>query len=230
MMEVQATACDIRDRALAGAGAELIERAAGALPCLLRVRERFAAGRPLLGLRIAACLPVTPETANLVLTLSAAGADVALCGASPSSIDDAVAAALVEVHDVRTYAIEGEDAGTHRVHVAAALAHRPDLTMDAGAGLVAMLHRNGGRAVDRVVGGTEAAAAGAARLEAMARAGTLRYPIIAVEGAAADASLAAQALGAAHLARHGGRMRPAVHGLPAEIDRDLGRLSSEEGT
>ena len=183
-MEVQATGCDIRDRALAAAGEDLIEWAAREMPVLRMIRERFAAERPLQGLRVSACLHVTSETANLVLTLQAGGADVALCGSNPLSTNDAVAAALVELHDVKTYAIKGEDDSTYYMHIAAALAHRPDLTMDDGADLVTTLHRNGGRVLDRVVGGTEETTTGVIRLKAMAAQGKLRYPIIAVNEAA----------------------------------------------
>ena len=183
-MEVQATGCDIKDRGLARAGEDLIDWAAREMPVLRRIRERFAAERPLQGVRISACLHVTSETANLVLTLQAGGADVALCGSNPLSTNDAVAAALVELHEVKTYAIKGEDDSTYYTHIAAALAHRPDLTMDDGADLVTMLHRNGGRVLERVVGGTEETTTGVVRLKAMAAQKALRYPIIAVNEAA----------------------------------------------
>src|SRR5262245_14165273 len=112
-MEVQATGSDIKDRALAKTGDDLIDWAAREMPVLLKIRERFARERPLQGLRISACLHVTSETANLVLTLQAGGADVALCASNPLSTNDAVAAALVEGHGVRTYAIKGEDDSTY---------------------------------------------------------------------------------------------------------------------
>ncbi len=182
-MEVQATGSDIGDRALARAGDDLIEWAAREMPVLRSIRERFAAERPLQGQRVSACLHVTSETANLVLTLQAGGADVALCGSNPLSTNDAVAAALVERHDIKTYAIKGEDESTYYMHIAAALAHRPDLTMDDGADLVTVLHRNGGRVLDRVIGGTEETTTGVVRLKAMAAQGKLRYPIIAVNEA-----------------------------------------------
>jgi len=183
-MEVQATGCDIRDRGLAREGGDLIDWAAREMPVLLAIRERFAAERPLSGLRLSACLHVTSETANLIVTLLAGGADVALCGSNPLSTNDAVAAALVEQHGVKVYAIKGEDDSTYYMHIAAALAHRPDLTMDDGADLVSVLHRNGGRVLDRVVGGTEETTTGVVRLRAMAKQGALRYPIIAVNEAA----------------------------------------------
>src|SRR6266545_2402735 len=135
-MEVQTTGCDIRDRSLAGAGEDLIEWAAREMPVLLSIRERFTRERPLQGMRIASCLHVTSETANLVITLRAGGADVALCASNPLSTSDAVAAALVEGHGVKTYAVKGEDDASYYMHIAAALAHRPELTMDDGADLV----------------------------------------------------------------------------------------------
>jgi adenosylhomocysteinase len=183
-MEVQAIGCDIKDRGLAREGEDLIDWAAREMPVLRRIRERFAVERPLQGLRIAACLHVTSETANLMLTLQAGGTDIALCGSNPLSTNDAVAAALVELHDLKTYAIKGEDDSTYYMHIAAALAHRPDLTMDDGADLVTVLHRNGGRVLDRVVGGTEETTTGVIRLRAMAKQRALRYPIIAVNEAA----------------------------------------------
>ena len=182
-MEVEATACDIKDRGLARAGDDLIEWAAREMPVLLIIRERFERDKPLQGLRLAACLHVTSETANLVITLKAGGADVALCASNPLSTNDAVAAALVETHGMKVYAIKGEDDDTYYSHIAAALAHRPDLTMDDGADLVTVLHRNDGRALDRVIGGTEETTTGVIRLKAMAKAGQLRYPIIAVNEA-----------------------------------------------
>ena len=183
-MEVQATACDIKDRALKGAGDDLIEWAAREMPVLLSIRERFAREKPLQGLRLAACLHITSETANLLITLKEGGADLAACGSNPLSTNDAVAAALVETHGIRTYAIKGEDDDTYYSHIAAALAHRPDLTMDDGADLVTMLHKNDGRVLERVIGGTEETTTGVVRLRAMANAGQLRYPIIAVNEAA----------------------------------------------
>jgi adenosylhomocysteinase len=182
-MEVEATACDIKDRGLARTGDDLIEWAAREMPVLLTIRERFEREKPLRGLRLAACLHVTSETANLALTLKAGGADVALCASNPLSTNDAVAAALVETHGIKVYAIKGEDDDTYYSHIAAALAHRPDLTMDDGADLVTVLHRNDGRALDRVIGGTEETTTGVIRLKAMAKAGQLRYPIVAVNEA-----------------------------------------------
>src|SRR5262249_26484953 len=114
----------------------------------------------------------------------AGGADIALCGSNPLSTNDAVAAALVETHGIRTYAIKGEDDDTYYSHIASALAHRPDMTMDDGADLVTMLHKNDGRVLERGIGGTEETTTGVVRLKAMANAGQLKYPIIAVNEAA----------------------------------------------
>jgi adenosylhomocysteinase len=182
-MAVQPTACDILDPGLAGAGQDLIQWAAREMPVLATIRERFEREKPLRDLRLSACLHVTSETANLMLTLQAGGADIALCGSNPLSTNDAVAAALVHTHGIRTYAIRGEDDETYYMHISAALAHRPDLTMDDGADLVTLLHKNGGRLLDRVQGGTEETTTGVVRLRAMAAHGVLRYPIIAVNEA-----------------------------------------------
>jgi adenosylhomocysteinase len=182
-MAVQPTACDILDPGLAGAGQDLIQWAAREMPVLAMIRQRFEREKPLRDLRLSACLHVTSETANLMLTLQAGGADIALCGSNPLSTNDAVAAALVHTHGIRTYAIRGEDDATYYMHISAALAHRPDLTMDDGADLVTLLHKNGGRLLDRVQGGTEETTTGVVRLRAMAAHGVLRYPIIAVNEA-----------------------------------------------
>lgn len=197
--------CDVGDAALASLGRDLIERAALVLPELLRVRERFAAERPLQALRVSARIPVTAGTANLVITLAAGGADVALCAAG--STDDAVAAALTRSHGVRTYAGGAED-------VAAVLVHRPDLTMDAGASLVAELHRDGGRLVGRVLGGTEATEEGARQIRAMAGRGELRYPVVALAGLEGDRALADHALALAALAAEPGALARGVHLAP----------------
>lgn len=183
-------------------GQDRIEQAALGLPELLGVRERFAIERPLQALRISARLPVTAETANLVITLAAGGADVALCAAGWT--DDAVAAALTRSHGVRTYAGGAED-------LAAVLVHRPDLTMDAGASLVTELHRDGDRLVGRVLGGTEATEEGARQIRAMAGRGELRYPVVALPGLDSDRALADHALALAALAAEPGALARGVH-------------------
>src|SRR5579885_3399818 len=166
---------DVKDIGLAQHGRLRIEWAATQMPVLRIIRERFARERPLEGLRVGACLHVTSETANLMLTLQAGGAEVALCASNPLSTSDAVAAALVEGHGVRTYAIKGEDEQTYYRHIEAVLGWRPQLTLDDGADLVTMLHRERGELAGEVMGGTEETTTGVVRLRAMARQGVLRY-------------------------------------------------------
>jgi len=223
-MRTQTVGCDVKDMGLALAGEGLIERAARELPVLLLVRERFERERPLEGLRVSACLPVTSDTANLMTTLKAGGADVVLCASDPLSTNDAVAAALAISHGVRTYAVSGEDADTHHSHIATVLAHRPHLAMDGGGDLVAELHGNGGRLVDRVLGGTEGTARGVIRLKAMAAQGLLRFPIIAIGRAVTDVSFASQALSLEYLASGHTRLERNVHERPIEIDSEVARL------
>src|SRR5579872_4762726 len=153
------------------------------MPVLALIRERFAKVQPLKGLRLAACLHVTSETANLVLTLKAGGADVALCASNPLSTNDAVAAALATHHAIKTYAIRGEDNETYYDHISAALDHRPQMTMDDGADLVSVLHKSRRDQLPEVVGGTEETTTGVIRLRAMAEHGVLAYPIVAVNEA-----------------------------------------------
>ena len=133
--------CDVKDLGLAPQGRERMEWAAGEMGVLALIRARFEKERPLEGVRIAACLHVTTETANLVETLSAGGADVSLCASNPLSTQDDVAAALCEQSDVGVYAIKGEDNETYYRHIEAVLDQRPQITMDDGADLVSLLHR-----------------------------------------------------------------------------------------
>ncbi len=174
---------DVKDPGLAEDGQNLIDWAAREMPVLEIIRQRFAGEKPLEGLRISACLHVTSETANLMLTLKAAGADVALTASNPLSTNDAVAAALARTHGIRTYAIKGEDNATYYQHLAAALEHRPNLTMDDGADLVTMLHRDRTEGLEDVFGGTEETTTGVVRMKAMAAQGVLRYPLIAINEA-----------------------------------------------
>ena len=153
------------------------------MPVLLLIRERFAKEKPLEGRRVSACLHVTSETANLMLTLKAGGADIALCGSNPLSTQDAVAAALAGEHGIQTYAIKGEDNQTYYEHIGAALDHKPNLTMDDGADLVTMLHKQRTELLEGVLGGTEETTTGVIRLRAMAAHGALRYPIVGVNEA-----------------------------------------------
>lgn len=174
---------DVRDVNLAADGLRRIAWAEREMPVLRRIRERFAADQPLRGVRIAACLHVTTETAALVLTLRAGGAHVRLCASNPLSTQDDVAAALAAEHGVGVYAIRGEDRDTYYRHIHQALAHAPQITLDDGADLVSTLHRERTDLLPTVVGGTEETTTGVIRLRAMARDGALRYPIIAVNDA-----------------------------------------------
>jgi adenosylhomocysteinase len=176
-------AADVKDLDLAAEGQNLIDWAAREMPVLALIRQRFEKEKPLSGRKVAACLHVTSETANLMLTLKAAGADIALCASNPLSTNDAVAAALAASHAIKVYAIRGEDNDTYYHHIEAALDHRPAMTMDDGADLVSVLHKNRKEQIPEVIGGTEETTTGVIRLRAMADRGVLRYPIIAVNEA-----------------------------------------------
>ncbi|MDR1421745.1 MAG: adenosylhomocysteinase [Coriobacteriales bacterium] len=174
---------DIKDIALADAGQARIEWADRDMPVLASIRERFARELPLKNIRISACLHVTTETANLMRTLVAGGADVVLCASNPLSTQDDTAAALVQHYGVRTYAIKGEDTETYYHHIDAAIDHRPQITMDDGADVVGRIHAERTEALASIIGGTEETTTGVIRLAAMAQDGALRYPIIAVNDA-----------------------------------------------
>ncbi|MDP9272554.1 MAG: adenosylhomocysteinase [Chloroflexota bacterium] len=174
---------DVADIGLADAGALKIAWADRQMPVLAGIRERFAEERPLDGWRISACLHVTAETANLVRTLAAGGADVVLCSSNPLSTQDDVAASLVAHHEIGVFAIKGEDRDSYYGHIAAALEHRPQVTMDDGADLVTELHTRRTDLLDAVVGGTEETTTGVIRMRAMAFDGKLRYPVLAVNEA-----------------------------------------------
>lgn len=174
---------DVKDRSLAPAGVLRVEWAEAEMPVLRRIRERFSRERPLEGLRVAACLHVTTETANLVRTLAAGGAQVALCASNPLSTQDDVAAALVAEYGIPTFAVRGEDRDTYYRHIQQVLDTRPHLTLDDGADLVTTLHRERTDVLPGVRGGTEETTTGVVRLRAMARSGALRYPIVAVNDA-----------------------------------------------
>jgi adenosylhomocysteinase len=176
-------AADVKDLKLAADGQNLIDWAEREMPVLRLIRERFEKEKPLAGRKVAACLHVTSETANLMLTLKAAGADIALCASNPLSTNDAVAAALASTHGIKTYAIRGEDNDTYYQHIEAALDHHPAMTMDDGADLVSVLHKNRQDQLAEVIGGTEETTTGVIRLRAMADHGVLRYPIVAVNEA-----------------------------------------------
>jgi adenosylhomocysteinase len=174
---------DVKDLALANEGNNRIEWAAREMPVIRLIRERFAKERPLEGLRIAACLHVTTETANLMLALRDGGAEVALCASNPLSTQDDAAAALVAMHGIPVYAVRGEDDATYYNHIHAALEHKPQVTMDDGADLVATLHKERRELLEHVVAGTEETTTGVIRLRAMAKDGALAYPIIAINEA-----------------------------------------------
>ncbi len=182
-MKVSTKGHDVKDMNLAAQGQDLIDWAEREMPVLRLIRARFSKELPLAGLKVAACLHVTSETANLMITLKAGGADVALCASNPLSTNDAVAAALAAQHGIKTYAIRGEDNDTYYSHIEAALDHRPSLTMDDGADLVSVLHKSRQDQLSEVIGGTEETTTGVVRLRAMAERGVLRYPIVAVNEA-----------------------------------------------
>ena len=174
---------DVKDEALAAAGKLRIEWADAQMPVLRLIRERFAREKPLTGARIAACLHVTTETANLARTLKEGGAEVTLCASNPLSTQDDVAAALVLEYGIPTYAIKGEDEGTYYRHIHATLDTRPTITMDDGCDLVTALHKERTDLLDAVIGGTEETTTGVIRLRAMEKDGVLQFPIIAVNEA-----------------------------------------------
>ncbi|MGQ9848891.1 MAG: adenosylhomocysteinase [Aggregatilineaceae bacterium] len=171
---------DVRDLSLATGGRYRIEWAEHDMPVLRQIRERFAKARPLDGVRISACLHVTTETANLMRTLQAGGADVVLTASNPLSTQDDVAASLVVHYEIPVFAIKGEDNATYYDHIKRALDHRPNITMDDGADLVSELHKSRTDLLEHVIGGTEETTTGVIRLRAMAKDGALKFPVIAV--------------------------------------------------
>ena len=173
---------DVKDRGLAAAGRDRIDWAAREMKVLAQIRERFEKEQPLKEMRIAACLHVTTETANLMSTLKAGGAEVAICASNPLSTQDDVAAALSE-EGIHTYAVKGEDDDTYYEHIRSVLDLKPHITMDDGADLVSTLHRERPEQVKDIVGGTEETTTGVIRLRAMAADGALGYPIVAVNDA-----------------------------------------------
>src|SRR5438046_6402553 len=183
MATIPAQRYEVKDLKLADDGRRMIEWAAKAMPVLQQIRERFKREQPPKGQRLSACLHVTTETANLALTLQAGGAQLVLCASNPLSTTDAVAAALVQEHGMSVFAIKGEDSETYYRHIAAALEHRPTMTMDDGADLVAGLHKDRTDLIGEVIGGTEETTTGVLRLRSMAEHKVLRYPIIAVNEA-----------------------------------------------
>lgn len=174
---------DVKDFGQADKGKVRIEWADATMPVLRMIRERFADEQPLAGLRIAACLHVTTETANLVRTLKAGGASVFLCASNPLSTQDDVAAALNVHYDIPTYAIKGEDRDTYFGHIDAVLDSDPNVTMDDGNDLVTRIHQERRELLDTIFGGTEETTTGVIRLQSMAADGALAYPIVAVNEA-----------------------------------------------
>jgi adenosylhomocysteinase len=212
-MTVQAAGPALWDPALAAAGEDLILHAARALPPLQRVRERFARERPLEGLQASAWLPATPEAANLVVTLRAGGAEVALRPTDRRPTHGAVAAALLR-WGVGVGVVSGDDPEDQEVQLAALLAHRPNLVLDHRARLALALHRGDGRLARRVLAATEQTPAGVTRLKAMAVGGELRYPVIAVNERDPGRLLAGQALWIERVALGHAQLSRQVHELP----------------
>src|SRR6266852_8212324 len=174
---------DVKDLALAPEGLRRIMWADRQMPVLAAIRERFEAEQPLAGYRIAACLHVTTETACLMRTLKAGGADVVLCASNPLSTQDDVAASLVEDYDISVFAIKGEDNDTYYSHIEAAVDHKPHFTMDDGADVISVLHSNRRELLGDIIAGTEETTTGVIRLKALEAEGKLGFPIIAVNEA-----------------------------------------------
>ena len=174
---------DVKDIALADAGRDRIEWAASFMPVLAQIRDRFAKTKPLAGVRIAACLHVTTETANLMLALKAGGAEIALCASNPLSTQDDVAAALCKHYEIPTYAIKGEDNSTYYTHIESVIATKPHMTMDDGCDLVTTIYKKHNHLLKDMIGGCEETTTGVIRLHAMENDGVLPFPVIAVNDA-----------------------------------------------
>jgi adenosylhomocysteinase len=174
---------DVKDLALAPGGVARIEWADRQMPVLAAIRERFERERPLDGYRLSACLHVTTETANLARTLRAGGADLVLCASNPLSTQDDVAAALVSEYGIPVFAIRGEDEDTYYSHITAAVDHRPHMTMDDGADVIGVLHKDRRDQLGDIIGGTEETTTGVIRLKALEAQGELAFPIVAVNEA-----------------------------------------------
>ena len=171
---------DIKNESLAEGGRRRIDWAAREMPVLSQIKERFLKEKPLKGLRMSACLHVTAETANLMRTLQAGGADVVLVASNPLSTQDDVAASLVLHEEIPVHAIKGEDNATYYKHIEAALAHKPQITMDDGADLVSTIHKSHRELLPDILGGTEETTTGVIRPRAMAADKMLMFPVIAV--------------------------------------------------
>jgi adenosylhomocysteinase len=177
---VQKPSSDVKDLSLAPKGKLRIEWAGQSMAVLKLIEKRFAKEKPFKGIRIGACLHVTAETANLMLALKAGGASVALCASNPLSTQDDVAASLVKDYDIPTFAIKGEDTKTYYKHLNAVLDTHPQLTMDDGADLVSLLHKERRNQLKEVIGSNEETTTGVIRLKAMAKDGALKIPVFAV--------------------------------------------------
>ena len=175
--------CDIKDLSLANQGVDRIEWARMEMPVLRKIEARFEKAKPLKGIKIAACLHVTTETANLMRCLKAGGADVRLCASNPLSTQDVTAAALVDKYGIPVFAIHGEDTHTYYQHINQVLDIKPHLTMDDGADLVSTLHKERKSLISGIIGGTEETTTGVIRLRSMAKDKALKYPIVAVNDA-----------------------------------------------
>lgn len=174
---------DIKDINQAEGGRRRIDWAEREMPVLRQIRERFNKEKPLKGIRMSACLHVTTETANLARTLHDGGADLVLTASNPLSTQDDVAAALVNMYEIPTFAIKGEDNVTYYKHIGAALDHKPNITMDDGADLVSTIHKDRRELLSDIIGGTEETTTGVIRLRAMAADKMLNFPVIAVNDA-----------------------------------------------
>lgn len=183
MSKTMALEYDVKDLSLAARGLDRIEWADRSMPVLQLIRERFAKEKPLDGIRVAACLHVTTETANLARTLKDGGADLRICASNPLSTQDDVAASLVADFGIPTFSIKGEDNETYYAHIEAALAHRPQVTMDDGADLVTTVLSKKQDLISDIIGGTEETTTGIIRLRSMAENDVLRFPVIAVNDA-----------------------------------------------
>src|SRR5580658_2873062 len=175
--------CDVKDLSLAEAGKRRIEWAAQSMPVLATIRKQFIKTQPLAGIRVAACLHVTTETANLMIALRDGGANITLCASNPLSTQDEVAASLVRDYNIPTFAIKGESNDSYYSHLNSALDSAPQFTMDDGADVVGLLHTKRKELLANVIGGTEETTTGVIRLRAMAKDKVLAYPIISVNDA-----------------------------------------------
>jgi adenosylhomocysteinase len=180
---ITASTSDIKDPSLSSAGELRVQWASREMPVLQLIGKRFAKSKPLKGIRISACLHVTTETANLALTLKAGGAELALCASNPLSTQDDAAAYLAVEQGIPVFAIKGEDNKTYYKHINAALDHKPHITMDDGADLVASIHKERKELVGNIIGGTEETTTGVIRLRSLEQEKRLKYPIIAVNDA-----------------------------------------------